>query len=142
MPEVLDVGILKSGGAIFHQEGPLVLDFVLMEGNSCKHVAGAMEARLSTLVMRDVKVRHNSAGISAGGLYIKKSGTVNASRVEVVRNVADTAGGVAITFFSEVDSYTKYLMDHAVFVQNSARNDGGALSVTGVVAESVSVSQT
>jgi predicted outer membrane repeat protein len=140
----------QDGGAINVSDGELVLDNVVLSGNSTDTRGGAIAAQSSTVTLDDCVFDSNVAGSDGGAIYVETStlddddsryednsgslggalrvvsGALTLDGVEIRENTAEEGGGIAI---SAAGTYT---IERSTIVLNQATGAGGGIALRDV----------
>ena len=89
-------GAAGSGGGILNDQGTLVVERTLVEGNSAVRAGGGIEANVGTTRLQRTDLRDNVTGDApgnGGGLHLTGAGVVTIERGSVTGNRAANDGG-------------------------------------------------
>ncbi|MBJ7450571.1 MAG: right-handed parallel beta-helix repeat-containing protein [Blastococcus sp.] len=89
-------GAAGSGGGILNDQGTLVVERTLVEGNSAVRAGGGIEANVGTTTLERTDLARNSTGSgpgNGGGLHLTGGGLVTIERGSVTGNRAANDGG-------------------------------------------------
>ena len=133
---VVDQSVFKNntaranGGAVYSTDGETTITNTSFEGNKATGVAGggkggAVAVSGGKLTLTNVDFTKNSGQLQGGGLWLEK-GEVTAKNVNYVGNTALDNNGGAIN----ITGSGTYTQDGGVISGNSAKKNGGAISIS------------
>ena len=128
MDVTLKEGSAVNGGAIYIQDGTLIVDDVVITENAARDHGGGIYASNGTLDIKgESEISHNEAGDSGGGIW---TNNVNATLVdvEVSENETGASGGGGMYFTTTIGSALG--ITTSTFRDNTAVLDGGGLRMS------------
>lgn len=123
-------GAGASGGAVFNDNGILVVTNSDLSGNSAARAGGAVEANAGTTIIDQTTMNNNTAGAmpgNGGALHLTGAGDVTVNRSIVSDNTAASEGGGLWNSGVGTMTVTDAILTGNVANGEAADNGGGAL---------------
>ena len=118
-----------NGGAIYIEDGTLILDNVVVTENAARDHGGGLYVTNGALEIKNQsEITHNTTGDTGGGIWVNNS-NVTITNSEINENETSASGGGGLYFTSGSGSHTLEIMT-STFKKNVATLDGGGLRMS------------